>query len=152
MSQQGGTPTGLDLQEITEDVNDVVGDLRDYDAVHRLLTDSRIDSVFHLAAQAIVGDANASPVPTFETNIEGTWSTLEACRRSPAVTGVVFASSDKAYGDQPHLPYDETTPLQGSHPYDVSKSCADLIAQAYAATYGSRWRSPAAATSTAPGT
>ena len=89
----------------------------------------------HLAAQTIVGIANRNPVSTFESNIQGTWALLEACRRSPAVKQIVAASSDKAYGDQDHLPYDETTPLQGQHPYDVSKSCADLIAHSYAVTY-----------------
>ncbi|MGH3054930.1 MAG: GDP-mannose 4,6-dehydratase, partial [Gaiellaceae bacterium] len=91
--------------------------------------------VIHLAAQAIVGVANRNPVATFDTNIRGTWSMLEACRRSPAVKQIVLASSDKAYGAQPQLPYDETTPLQGRHPYDVSKSCADLIGHAYGVTY-----------------
>jgi CDP-glucose 4,6-dehydratase len=82
-----------------------------------------------------VGIANRNPVSTFETNVGGTWGLLEACRRSPRVRQIVVASSDKAYGDQTQLPYDENTPLQGRHPYDVSKSCADLIAQAYAVTY-----------------
>jgi CDP-glucose 4,6-dehydratase len=91
--------------------------------------------VFHLAAQTIVGVANRNPISTFETNIAGTWALLEACRRSPAVAQIVIASSDKAYGDQPVLPYDESTPLQGRHPYDVSKSCADLIAASYGHTY-----------------
>ena len=79
--------------------------------------------------------ANRNPISTFETNIAGTWSILEACRRSPTVKQVVYASSDKAYGDGDQLPYDESTPLRGRHPYDVSKSCGDLIAQSYAATY-----------------
>ena len=95
-----------------------------------------VDTVLHLAAQTIVGVANRNPVGTFQTNVAGTWSLLEACRRSPKVKQIVVASSDKAYGDQEHLPYDEGTPLQGRHPYDVSKSCADLISQAYAHTYG----------------
>ena len=92
--------------------------------------------MIHLAAQTIVGIANRNPISTFETNIQGTWALLEACRRSPAVKQIVVASSDKAYGDQEVLPYSEDTPLQGRHPYDVSKSCADLIAQTYAQTYG----------------
>ncbi len=83
-----------------------------------------------------MGIANRNPVSTFEANIRGTWALLEACRRSPAVKQIVVASSDKAYGDQEKLPYDEDAPLQGRHPYDVSKSCADLIAQSYAHTYG----------------
>jgi CDP-glucose 4,6-dehydratase len=89
-----------------------------------------------LAAQTIVGIANRNPVSTFETNIGGTWALLEASRRSPTVKQIVLASSDKAYGDQERLPYDETTPLQGQHPYDVSKSCADLLAKTYAVSYG----------------
>ena len=93
-------------------------------------------AVFHLAAQTIVGIANRNPVSTLETNVQGTWALLEACRRTPTVKQIVLASSDKAYGTQPHLPYEETAPLQGTHPYDVSKSCADLIAHAYATTYG----------------
>jgi len=93
-------------------------------------------TVFHLAAQTIVGIANRNPVSTLESNVQGTWSLLEACRRSPAVKQIVVASSDKAYGDHDKLPYDEQAPLQGRHPYDVSKSCADLIARSYADTYG----------------
>jgi CDP-glucose 4,6-dehydratase len=92
--------------------------------------------VFHLAAQTIVSIANRNPVSTFESNVAGTWTLLEACRRSPTVKQIILASSDKAYGDHEQLPYDETTPLQGQHPYDVSKSCADLIAHSYAVTYG----------------
>jgi CDP-glucose 4,6-dehydratase len=91
--------------------------------------------VFHLAAQPLVRVANRAPVGTFETNIRGTWLLLEACRRSPTVKRIAMASSDKAYGDQVTLPYFEDAPLQGRHPYEVSKSCADLIAQAYCATY-----------------
>ena len=79
----------------------------------------------------------SGPVSTLETNIAETWNVLEACRRSLAVKGIVLASSDQAYGDHEQLPYNEDTPLQEWHPYDVSKSCADLIAQAYATTYGS---------------
>ncbi len=94
------------------------------------------DTVIHLAAQTIVGIANRNPVSTFESNIRGTWNVLEACRRSNIVKSIVVASSDKAYGDQEELPYGEDTPLEGRHPYDVSKSCADLIAQSYARSYG----------------
>jgi CDP-glucose 4,6-dehydratase len=111
------------------------GDVRDQGALERVLGEHEVVTVFHLAAQTIVGIANRNPVSTFEANIQGTWALLEACRRSPAVKQVVMASSDKAYGDQEHLPYDESTPLQGTHPYDVSKSCADLIAHAYAVSY-----------------
>jgi CDP-glucose 4,6-dehydratase len=92
--------------------------------------------VLHLAAQTIVPIANRNPVSTFESNVAGTWTLLEACRRSPTVRQIVVASSDKSYGDQEHLPYVETMPLVGRHPYDVSKSAGDLIAQSYASTYG----------------
>lgn len=113
----------------------VRGDVRDYHLVERVLSEYEVDTVFHLAAQTIVGIANRNPISTFESNIEGTWVVLEAARRSPTVKQIIQASSDKAYGHCEQLPYDEQTPLQGRHPYDVSKSCADLIAQTYAATY-----------------
>ena len=118
-----------------ERVNVVRGDIIDRHLLERTLGEYEVEVVFHLAAQTIVGIANRNPVSTFSTNIEGTWNVLEACRRSPRVLSIVVASSDKAYGDQPQLPYNETMPLQGRHPYDVSKSCADLIAQTYAASY-----------------
>lgn len=113
----------------------VRGDVRDQDLMERALGEYEIDTVVHLAAQTIVGIANRNPVSTFEANIAGTWSVLEACRRSPKVKQIVVASSDKAYGDQEKLPYDENSPLQGQHPYDVSKSCADLISHTYAVSY-----------------
>lgn len=116
-------------------INVVYGDVGDYTLMERTLAEYEIDTVFHLAAQTIVTIANRAPLSTFETNIKGTWVLLEAARRNPTVTRIVAASSDKAYGDQPRLPYREDAPLQGRHPYDVSKSCADLILQAYAHTY-----------------
>lgn len=115
-------------------VNLVQGSLENLSVLQRALGEYEIDTVFHIAAQAIVGVANRNPLSTFEANVLGTWNILEACRNS-SVKRVVVASSDKAYGDQEHLPYDETMPLQGKHPYDVSKSCADLIAQSYYHTY-----------------
>jgi CDP-glucose 4,6-dehydratase len=118
-----------------EQVKTVRGDVCDRDLIERTLGEYEVEIVFHLAAQTIVGIANRNPISTFSTNIGGSWNLLEACRRSPKVSSIVIASSDKAYGDQEHLPYDESMPLQGRHPYDVSKSCADLIAQTYAATY-----------------
>lgn len=118
-----------------ERVKVVRGDARDQDLLERVLGEYEIDTVIHLAAQTIVTIANRNPLSTFETNIGGTWKLLEACRHSPQVRQIVLASSDKAYGDQQHLPYDESTPLQGQHPYDVSKSAADLIAHAYAVSY-----------------
>lgn len=118
-----------------EKVKIVRGDIRDRDMLERVLGEYEIDTVIHLAAQTIVTIANRNPISTFESNIAGTWNLLEACRRSPKVKQIVMASSDKAYGDQDDLPYSETTPLQGQHPYDVSKSCADLIAKTYAVSY-----------------
>ena len=114
----------------------VRGDICDQQTVERALGEYEIDTVFHLAAQTIVGIANRNPISTFESNIRGTWSVLEACRRSPLVKQIVVASSDKAYGSHEQLPYSESAALQGRHPYDVSKSCADLLAQSYATTYG----------------
>lgn len=111
------------------------GDVRNQALVERIMGDYEIDTVFHLAAQAIVTVANRNPVETFESNIAGTWVLLEAARRSPTVKHIVTASSDKAYGDPQLLPYTEDMPLRGRHPYDVSKSCADLIAQSYAYSY-----------------
>lgn len=121
---------------LIDGVKVVRGDIVDQEAMERILGEHEIDTVMHLAAQTIVGTANRNPVSTFESNIKGTWSLLEACRRSPLVKQIVSASSDKAYGDQENLPYDEDTPLQGQHPYDVSKSCADLISASYAKVYG----------------
>ncbi|HKO43248.1 MAG TPA: GDP-mannose 4,6-dehydratase [Pyrinomonadaceae bacterium] len=118
-----------------ERVNVVRGDVCDQQLVERTLGEYEVETVFHLAAQTIVGIANRNPVSTFESNIQGTWSLLEACRRSPLVKQIVVASSDKAYGDHETLPYDEETPFESRHPYDVSKSCADLIAQSYAHTF-----------------
>jgi CDP-glucose 4,6-dehydratase len=120
---------------LIEHVKVVRGDICDQALLERLLGEYEIETVFHLAAQTIVGIANRNPVSTFNTNIGGTWTLLEACRRSPKIKSIIIASSDKAYGQQAKLPYDESTPLQGKHPYDVSKSCADLIAQSYFATY-----------------
>lgn len=114
----------------------VRGDVTDYELIERALNEYEVDTVFHLAAQTIVTIANRAPLSTFETNIKGTWTVLEAARRSPRVTRIVVASSDKAYGAHERLPYTEDAAMQGRHPYDVSKSCADLIARSYAATYG----------------
>jgi CDP-glucose 4,6-dehydratase len=120
---------------LIEKVIVVRGDVEDRDLLERTLGEYEVETVFHLAAQTIVTIANRNPISTFETNVRGTWNLLEACRRSPRIRAIVLASSDKAYGDQPVLPYSEDMPLQGRHPYDVSKSCADLIAQSYAKTF-----------------
>ncbi|MBN2251906.1 MAG: GDP-mannose 4,6-dehydratase [Candidatus Altiarchaeota archaeon] len=114
----------------------VNGRLEDYFTIERALNEYEIDTAFHLGAQAIVKTANRSPLSTFEANIKGSWNILEAARNSELLERLVIASSDKAYGTQEKLPYTEKDPLQGSHPYDVSKSCVDLIAQSYYRTYG----------------
>ncbi|MBL7062451.1 MAG: GDP-mannose 4,6-dehydratase [Dehalococcoidia bacterium] len=120
--------------QLVERAKVIRGDICDQMLLERILGEYEIDTVFHLAAQTIVGIANRNPISTLETNIRGTWTLLEACRRSPTVHSIVTASSDKAYGDQEQLPYNEDAPLQGRYPYDVSKSCADLLAQSYAVT------------------
>jgi CDP-glucose 4,6-dehydratase len=116
-------------------VNVVHGDVVDAPLLERALGEYEIDTVFHLAAQTIVGTANRSPTATFETNIRGTWTVLEACRRA-GVKRTIVASSDKAYGARDELPYRENLPLQPSFPYDVSKAAADLVARSYWHTYG----------------
>lgn len=117
--------------------NVVNGRLEDYDTLERAINEHEIDTVFHLGAQPIVTTALRNPLPTFEANVRGTYNLLEACRvHRSLVTRVVVASSDKAYGDAPTLPYTEDMPANGRHPYDVSKSCTDLIAMSYAHTYG----------------
>ena len=116
-------------------INIVRGDVTDYAFLERAVNEYEIDTVFHFAAQTIVTIANRAALSTFESNIKGTWNLLEACRQVDTVKRVVVASSDKAYGIHTELPYAEDAALQGSHPYDVSKSCTDLIAQAYYQTY-----------------
>jgi CDP-glucose 4,6-dehydratase len=116
-------------------INSVRGEVEDYFLLERTLNEYEIDTVFHLAAQTLVTIANNNPLATFETNIRGTWNILEVCRRNPAVQRIIVASSDKAYGTHEVLPYKEKAALKGGHPYDVSKSCADLLATAYYNTY-----------------
>jgi CDP-glucose 4,6-dehydratase len=115
------------------------GDLTDYASLARVLNEHEVRHVFHLGAQTIVGTANRSPLSTFESNVRGTYNLLEACRAAAVggspLEGVVVASSDKAYGSHPELPYREGSPLKPAYPYDVSKACADLIARSYASTY-----------------
>lgn len=112
------------------------GALEDLWTLERALNEHEVDTVFHLGAQTIVETARRFPFQTFEANVRGTYNLLEACRLHQSfVKRVVVASSDKAYGDQPNLPYTEETTLQGRYPYDVSKSCSDLIAQSYFHTY-----------------
>lgn len=125
-----------DFAYIKDKLTIVHGCLEDYQLLERVLNEYEIEVVFHLGAQTIVGTANRNPLSTFESNIRGTYNLLEACRRNKdVIKAVVMASSDKAYGVQDKLPYDENTPLRGTHPYDVSKSCADLISYTYFNTY-----------------
>lgn len=112
------------------------GELEDLELLERALNEYEIETVIHLGAQTIVGIANRNPLSTFTANVQGTWNLLEAARRSPTVKRIVVASSDKAYGDHEKLPYSEEAALQGKHPYDVSKSCADLISLSYAHSFG----------------
>lgn len=125
----------LDRSALLSRVNVVRADLSNIETLQRAIGEHEVDTIFHLAAQAIVGVANLDPVSTFRANIEGTWNLLEACRRQGNVKRIVLASSDKAYGDRVELPCSESAPLQGRHPYDVSKSCADLITLTYHHTY-----------------
>ena len=126
---------GFDFHKLREEVNIVHGDLVDLQLQQRAMNEYNVDTVFHIAAQAIVGIANKSPISTFESNIKGTWNIMEAARVEN-VKRVVVASSDKAYGVQKQLPYTEESPLHGLYPYDASKAAADIIARSYAATYG----------------
>ena len=112
-----------------------LADLTDHDALVRVLNEHEVTEVFHLAAQAVVSKANRSPLGSWEANVRGTYTLLEACRTLGTVRRLVVASSDKAYGDA-RLPYREDFALQPRHPYDVSKACADLIARSYAQSYG----------------
>jgi CDP-glucose 4,6-dehydratase len=115
-----------------------LADLTDFDGLLRVLNEHEVGEVFHLGAQTIVGTANRSPLGTWDANVRGTYTLLEACRALGTVRRVVVASSDKAYGSHEELPYREGFALQPRHPYDVSKACADLIARSYAHTYGLR--------------
>jgi CDP-glucose 4,6-dehydratase len=126
----------LQRDRLLSKIDVVSGALEDQATLERAINEYEIQTVFHLAAQAIVGTANRSPVSTFEANIKGTWCLLEACQRSGLRPNVIVASSDKAYGDQDILPYTEETPLNGRNPYDCSKSCTDLLAMCYYHTFG----------------
>jgi CDP-glucose 4,6-dehydratase len=125
--------SGLDLLGIRDEVELVEADLRDVDGVTGAV--AGVDSVFHLAAQTIVGVARESPLDTFEVNVRGAWNVFEACRAAE-VGRILFASSDKAYGSSPDLPYLEDFPLRASFPYDASKAAADIVARSYARAYG----------------
>jgi CDP-glucose 4,6-dehydratase len=129
----GPRRSALDLLGIREEVELAEADLRDADGVEVAV--AGCDSVFHLAAQTIVGVARESPLETFEVNVRGAWNVFEACRAGQ-VERVVFASSDKAYGAGTELPYREDFPLRAAHPYDASKAAADIVARSFAHAYG----------------
>ncbi len=116
---------------LIDKISVISGSLEDYYVIERALNEYEVEVIFHLGAQAIVPIANNNPFSTFESNVKGTWVLLEACRRNRKVNKILIASSDKAYGEHKILPYTEEMPLIGRNPYDVSKSCADLIAQMY---------------------
>lgn len=122
-------------ENLEKKINIVSGDVENFAILERLLVEYEVDTVFHLAAQSIVEIGNRDPVRTFETNIRGTWNILEACRRVGNISRIIVASSLKAYGEQSILPYGEDTCLQGKYPYDVSKTCGDLISTTYNKTY-----------------
>ena len=126
----------LVLSGAAERIVTVRGDVTDATLTERIFSEYEIETCFHLAAQTTVGIANEVPVPTFETNIRGTWLMLEGARRWRGLKQMIVASSDKAYGEHEQLPYTEQAALQGAHPYDVSKTCADVLTRAYAHTYG----------------
>lgn len=125
----------LKFFDLENKVTAVNGLIDDFSLLKRVFSEYKIDTVFHLAAQALVGAANRSPLSTFETNIRGTYLLLEACRQSETVKRIIVASSDKAYGSHSELPYTEDFALRGRFPYDVSKSCADLVSQSFAHSY-----------------
>lgn len=134
--QRDRAPRAALLLDGVEDAVDVVhGDLNEPGLVARALGEQEVDTVFHLAAQTIVGTANRSPLATFESNVRGTWTLLEACRLH-GVQRVVVAASDKAYGASATLPYCEEMPLDPRYPYDVSKAATDMIARSYWHTFG----------------
>jgi len=128
-------PSGLELHGIAGEVEEATGDLRDAELVARTMSSADVDTVFHLAARPIVGTAASSPAETFDVNVRGTWTLLEACREH-GVGRTIVASSDKAYGAHEELPYREHYALQPTAPYEASKSAADLIARSYWHSYG----------------
>jgi CDP-glucose 4,6-dehydratase len=121
--------------DLLSQITIIRGDICDQALMERILGEYEVPTVIHLAAQTIVGIASSNPISTFETNIRGTWTLLDACRHSPKVKQVVCASSDKAYGSHEKLPYDENSALDGIYPYDMSKSCSDLISRTYAKVF-----------------
>ncbi len=146
MLSSGAKIFGLDIKINRKDtiltapdyrkISVIKGSVANYKLLEDIIRKNRVNIIFHLAAEAIVGKCHSNPLCAFSSNIEGTWNVLEASRNSRMIQAIIIASSDKAYGDHKKLPYKEDAPLLGNHPYDVSKSCADLIAHAYFHTYG----------------
>jgi len=124
------------LDEFRKEIISIRADIANLRLVQEIINQHKPQFIFHLAAQAIVGKANRNPIEAFTSNIEGTWNMLEIARKNKLIQAIVMASSDKAYGAHEVLPYKEDTALKGNHPYDVSKSCADLLAYTYFYTYG----------------
>jgi CDP-glucose 4,6-dehydratase len=124
------------LDEDLDKIKIIKGSVENISLVERIIKENKIEFIFHLAAKALVGECLQDPIKAFSTNIKGTWNILEASRSNDTIKAIIIASSDKAYGIQSRLPYKETSPLAGCHPYDVSKSCADLLAYTYFHTYG----------------
>jgi CDP-glucose 4,6-dehydratase len=135
LQRDGVRANSLDLFDLRRRVTVINGSVEDFALIERTINEYEVEAVFHLAAQAIVGAANRSPISTFETNIRGTYALLEACRLSPMVKRIVVASSDKAYGTHRDLPYTEDYPLHGLFPYDASKACTDILARSYAHSF-----------------
>lgn len=127
--------TILSSKELNK-INIIKGSVENYSLIYKIIKKNNIEFIFHLAAQSLVGPALKDPRKTFSTNIRGTWNILESCRNSRKVKAIIIASSDKAYGIKSKLPYKEDSSLAGCHPYDVSKSCADLLSYTYFHTYG----------------
>jgi CDP-glucose 4,6-dehydratase len=146
--RQGASVTGLVWPSVSiaayqqlglsQRITEASGDINDAALLGQILTGQPFDFIFHLAARAIVSDANASPAETFEVNIRGTWNLLETVRTCQPAAHLIVATNDKVYGDQADLPYTESSPFAATHPYDVSKACADLLAASYAHSLGLR--------------
>jgi CDP-glucose 4,6-dehydratase len=135
LERDGVSTNALDLFDLRRRVTIISGRVEDFELMLRILSEYRIESVFHLAAQALVGSTKHSALATFESNVRGTYTLLEACLQNPNVKSIVIASSDKAYGTSPNLPYTEDHPLSGLFPYDASKACTDIVARSYAHSY-----------------
>jgi len=135
LDRKFGPSSSFSLMGLEGRVTRIEGDVRDKDAVLEVLASCSITHVFHLAALAVVGEAARAPSVAFDVNVRGTWAVLEAARAYGGCEAILVASSDKAYGEQPRLPYTEDMPLLGSDPYSASKACADIVARSYGLTY-----------------